>query len=141
MMSLNRLIDDLQYDYNVNVVITSNKWKDYFDLKTLPALVKNGLQYKDIVIDKTPIVNDNKIQEISKYLTQIKNTENYVILDSNEELKAEFGDDKVILVDKYHFGLTDELVDNYLDMMSEKQDEQLLEEAEYEFDSELVGAF
>jgi len=141
MMSLNRLIEDLQYDYNVNLVITSTKWKEYFDLKTLPALVKNGLQYKDIVIDKTPIINEDKTFEIRKYLTQVRNTEDYVILDSDERLLNEFDNEKVILVDKHHSGLTDELVDNYLDMMSEKQDELVNDSVMFDIDeTEIIGA-
>ena len=121
VMSLNDLIFDLQFDYNVNLVITTPKWKEYFDLKTLPALVRNGLNFKDIIIDKTPNINDDRAAEISKYLTQVGNPSNYLIIDSDEAIKRQFGEDKVMIVDKYHTGLNKAVVDQFLDDLDEAE--------------------
>ncbi len=124
VMSLNDLIFDLQFEYNVNLVITSTKWKECFDLKTLPSLVKNGLQFKDIIIDKTPNIRDNRIEEISKYLAQVGNPNNYLIIDSDEAIRQHFGDDKVLIVDKYSSGLNKNIVDKFLDDLDEAEYEQ-----------------
>ncbi len=113
--SLNRLLDDLKLDYDVNLVITTPKWKEMFDLKTIPALVKNGLNYKNLIIDKTDIKEDNIATSIKSYLSQVGNPNNFIVIDYDTDVLKVFDNDKVINVDQFAGGLTDELVDSYLD--------------------------
>jgi len=113
--SLNRLLDDLKLDYNVNLVITTQKWKELFDIKTIPALVKNGLNYKNLIIDKTDIKEENTVNGIKTYLKQVGNPTNYLVIDYEDSVITAFASDKTLKVDQFNHGLTDELIDNYLD--------------------------
>lgn len=132
--SLNRLIDDLKLDYNVNLIVTSDKWKDAFDIKAIPALVKNGLNYKDLVIDKTSNKAKSTTDGIKNYLEQVGNPQNYLIIDYTEEIAKNFDQNKVIIVDQYATGLNNELVDNYLDSVEEMN---YVENNNLEYDNEI----
>ena len=114
VMALNRLLDDLKLDYDVNLVITSNKWKESFDLKTLPSLVKNGLNYSGLIIDKTENISDTT-EGIKKYLMQVGNPNNYLVIDYQDSVLNNFDNANVIRVDQHQDGLTNELVDDFLD--------------------------
>ena len=127
VMALNRLLDDLKLDYNVNLVITSHKWKDSFDLKTIPSLVKNGLNYSNLIIDKTSSRIEDVADGILDYLTHVGNPNNYLIIDYQDSVLRKFEDYKTIKVDQYELGLEASTVDNYLDNIAD-----LCEENNYE---------
>ncbi len=123
--SLNRLIDDLKLDYGVNLVITSQKWKDGFDMKTVPALVKNGLNYKELNIDKTDTFAHDTVDGIHQYLSQVGNPDTYVVVDYDDEVCSAFDHSKVIKVDQFHNGLDDKSVDEYLDSLMDEMPEEV----------------
>ena len=121
VMALNRLIDDLKLDYDINLVITSDKWKESFDLKTIPALVKNGLNYSGIVLDKTDnYISDTK-EGIFKYLRQVGNPTNFLVIDYQDCVLSGFDESNTLKVDQYKNGLTDEIVDNFLDSRCDEE--------------------
>lgn len=128
--SLNRLLDDLKLDYDVNLVITSPKWKDSFDIKTLPALVKNGLNYKNLVIDKTNNRDEDICSGIKSYLTQVGNPDTYIVIDYQDNVCSSFDSNKIIKVDQYSSGLNNTLVDEYLDSVVYADSELEMEESD-----------
>ena len=50
------------------------------------------------------------------YLRQVGNPNNYLVIDFEDSVINNFDSDKVIIVNQFGNGLTDELVDNYLDL-------------------------
>ncbi len=112
--ALNTLLNELKDNYDINLVITSQKWKEMFDLKTIPALVKNGLDYSGIVLDKTDIREEDTAMSIRQYLAQVGNPSNYLVIDYQNSLAKDFASDKLILCEERKTGLDKKSVIDYL---------------------------
>lgn len=114
--NFNLLIEKINERFNVNVIFTSSDWRDGFDMKTIPALVKNGFNYKSITIDKTSKAT-TKCEEILNYMNEIKviniKSKNYIIIDSNCKDLEKFPPQNLINTSE-EFGLTEEIVNEII---------------------------
>ncbi|MBE5735030.1 MAG: hypothetical protein E7361_01080 [Clostridiales bacterium] len=134
--ALNTLIDELSDNYDINLVVTSHKWKELFDIKTIPALVKNGLDYNHIVLDKTDTRIEDTTKGIKDYLAQVGNPSNYLVIDYQKELEDSFPSDKLILCEERKSGLNEELVNLYLHNSSAIDGSVVTSNASMDYDAE-----
>lgn len=129
--ALNYLMEKLNNCYNTELVISSTWRRDM--LKTVKTLKDNGVKMNLRKVFSTPIFNQPKSrgEEISSYLSQRKDSHNYVIIDDETcDIEPLFNKDRIIKTNIFSGALNKEMVQHFIEknniQTKANEDEQIL---------------
>jgi len=119
--ALQFLCDELQKQYEIDLVITSSGWDKLNEL--VPLLHRHGFAFPKET-HTTRFIDRKRTLEIQDYLQDKKNAQNYVIVDDETiDIKEHFNCEQIITTNIFHNCLKKSQVETFLNNWVEKQEE------------------
>ena len=122
--AVNYLFDELSFKYNPKLVISST-WRMNMDF-TKKVLYGSGLRVREENIFSTDIIPKFKSREleVAKFLKEVKEKTNYLIIDDDYDFKKYYNENRVIKTNIYDGCLQKSMIDDFLNYLNRSFEEE-----------------